>query len=80
MDSQTAFNIVIGGFNVMIGLAAFLGGWILNNITKSIDRLDNDVRDMPSTYVSKVDYRNDLQDIKALLMKIDDKLDGKADK
>lgn len=67
-------------FNAAITLAAFLGGWVLNNITKALDRLDTDVRGMPSSYVSKVDYRNDLHDIKALLVRIDDKLDSKADK
>lgn len=67
-------------FNAAITLAAFLGGWVLNNITKALDRLDTDVRGMPTSYVSKIDYRSDLHDIKALLTRIDDKLDGKADK
>ena len=73
MDYQALFNIAIT-------LASFLGGWVLNNITKALDRLDKDVRDMPTSYVSKVDYRSDLHDIKTLLTRIDDKLDGKADK
>jgi hypothetical protein len=67
-------------FNLAVSAAAFFGGWILNNITKSIERLDRDVRAMPSDYVSKVDYRSDLKEIKELLSKISDKLDLKADK
>ena len=39
-------------FNVILGLVAFFGGWVLNNITKAIERLDNDVREMPRDYVS----------------------------
>ena len=67
-------------FNIAIGLVAFLGGWVLNNITKAIERLDTDVRAMPSTYVSKDDYRRDIDDIKEMLGKIFDKLDAKVDK
>jgi hypothetical protein len=66
--------------NVALGLIAFLGGWVLNNITKAIERLDVDVRAMPSTYVSKDDYRRDIDDIKDMLGKIFDKLDAKVDK
>ena len=67
-------------FNIAIGLAAFLGGWVLNNITKAIERLDTDVRAMPATYVSKDDYRRDIDDIKEMLGKIFDKFDAKVDK
>jgi hypothetical protein len=67
-------------FNIALGLAAFLGGWVLNNITKAIERLDLDVRALPTTYVSKDDYRRDIDDIKEMLAKIFDKLDTKADK
>ena len=56
------------------------GGWILNNISRSIERLDKDVRAMPLTYVTRVDYRADIDEIKSLLMRINDKLDDKADK
>jgi hypothetical protein len=73
MDSQMLFNIVIG-------LASFFGGWVLNNITKAIDRLDDDVRKMPTTYLSKDEYHRDMAEIKTMLGKIFDKLDNKADK
>jgi hypothetical protein len=73
MDTQQFFNIALG-------LSAFLGGWVLNNITKAIERLDTDVRAMPSTYVSKDDYRRDIDEIKEMLGKIFDKLDTKQDK
>ena len=67
-------------FNVMVGVAGMFGGWILNNISRSIERLDKDVRAMPLTYVTRVDYRADIDEIKAMLMRINDKLDDKADK
>jgi hypothetical protein len=73
MDTQQIINVALG-------LAAFFGGWVLNNITKAIERLDTDVRALPMTYVAKDDYRRDIDDIKEMLGKIFDKLDTKADK
>ena len=73
MDSQTFFNVALS-------LAAFFGGWVLNNITKAIERLDVDVRQMPHTYIAKDDYRRDIDEIKEMLGKIFDKLDTKQDK
>jgi len=66
--------------NIALGLIAFLGGWVLNNITKAIERLDTDVRALPTSYVSKDDYRHDIYEVKEMLGKIFDKLDNKVDK
>ena len=73
MDGQMIFNF-------LVALAGFLGGWILNNISRSIEVLDRDVRSMPLTYVTRVDYRADIEEIKMMLNRINDKLDEKADK
>lgn len=73
MDTQMLFNIAIG-------LASFFGGWVLNNITKAVDRLDADVRKMPMVYISKDEYHRDIAEIKNMLGKIFDKLDAKVDK
>ena len=67
-------------FNVMVGVAGMFGGWILNNISRSIERLDKDVRAMPLTYVTRMDYRADIDEVKSILGRIWDKLDDKADK
>lgn len=67
-------------FNIAVAVAGFFGGWTLNRIYQAIDRLDHDVRGMPTHYVSRDDYRNDLRDIRDILGKIFDKLDNKADK
>ena len=63
-----------------MSIAAFFGGWILNNIYKAVERLDADIRKMPHSYVTRLDYREDMHEIKNMLSKIFDKLDGKADK
>ena len=66
--------------NCVIGIAAFFGGWILNNMSKSIIRLEDKVADLPHIYVQKDDYRRDIDDIKGMLKQIFNKLDNKADK
>lgn len=68
MDYQLLFNIALTA-------AGFLGGWVLNNMTKAIERLDNDVRNLPKTYVAKEDWRADMQALKADMDKGFDKLD-----
>ena len=73
MESQMLFNIVVG-------LAAFFGGWTLNSISRTLERLDQDVRDMPHMYVNREDYRTDIHEIKGMLGKIFDRLENKADK
>ena len=67
-------------FDIVLTVAAFLGGWVLNNITKAIERLDADVRDMPRDYVTKEDYHRDIDEIKDICKQIFNKLDSKADK
>jgi len=73
MDSQVLFNIAVA-------IAGFFGGWVLNNIHRSIDRLDTDVRALPHTYVTREDYKEDIRDVREMLTKIFDKLDHKQDK
>ena len=67
-------------FDIAVTIAGFLAGWVLNNITKAIDRLDLDIRDMPKDYVTKEDYHRDIGEIKDICKQIFNKLDNKADK
>jgi hypothetical protein len=53
---------------------------VLNNIYRSLERLDTDVRAMPLNYVGRDDYRADMREVKDMLGKIFDKLDSKVDK
>lgn len=73
MDLQVLFNIAVG-------MAGFFGGWTLNNISRTIDKLDKDVRSMPLTYVTQNHYQRDIDEIKGMLRLIFDRLDDKADK
>ena len=78
-------------FNIVVGIAGFLGGWVLNNLSKSIERLDADVRAMPHTYVSRDDWKDAMKEMKeemrggfdrieANLNSVFKKLDRKEDK
>jgi hypothetical protein len=73
MDAQTLINLGLG-------LIGFFGGWVINSITRSVERLDVDVRNMQKEYVTKDDYHRDIDEIKAMCKQIFDKLDAKADK
>lgn len=67
-------------FNLSFGAATFLGGWILNGLKSTLNRLDSDMRSLPMSYVAKDDYHRDIHEMKAMLERIFDKLDSKADK
>jgi hypothetical protein len=54
-------------FNIVLGVAAFLGGWMVNNLTRSIERLDKDVRNLPHMYVRREDYKDDIEYIRKTL-------------
>ncbi len=73
MDTQFLINL---GF----GLAGAFGGWILNSISRSIIKIEDRLSELPLMYVTRDDYRNDVNDIKKMLDKIFDKLDNKVDK
>lgn len=73
MDTQVLINV---GF----GLAGAFGGWILNSISRSIIKIEDRLSELPLMYVTRDDYRNDVNDIKKMLDKIFDKLDNKVDK
>ena len=67
-------------FDIAVTVAGFLAGWVMNNITKTIERLDNDVRETQRSYVTKEDYHRDIDEIKDICKQIFNKLDNKADK
>jgi cell fate (sporulation/competence/biofilm development) regulator YmcA (YheA/YmcA/DUF963 family) len=73
MDPQALINIAFG-------LAGFFGGWVINSISKSIIRIEDRISELPLLYVTKDDYKRDIDEIKAMLVRIFDRLDDKVDK
>ncbi len=73
MDTQIIFNIAIA-------CAGGLALWVLNEMTRKIQRLEDKLENLPHDYVQKDDYRADIKEIKDILRQIFDKLDNKQDK
>ena len=73
MDNQQLFNLVVG-------VAGFLAAYVINSMTRNIQKLEDKVNDLPHSYVAKDDYRSDIAEVKAILKQIFDKLDSKQDK
>lgn len=77
LDLQSVFNTVLACLLVLMGA-------ILKTVWDAIQDLKKDIRDLevalPTTYVAKDEFRLAVQELKEMLNKIFDKLDGKVDK
>lgn len=67
-------------FNVAVGVAGFIGGWLVNRVFVLLDRIDADMKAISVQYVTKEDYREDIREVKELLGAIFKRLETKADK
>ncbi len=77
MESQTVINLVLGVASTAIG-------WFARELWTAVKDLKADLaklrEELPKTYVTRDDFREDMRELKDMLGKIFDKLDGKADK
>lgn len=77
MDWQTIINVTAGAVLSVVG-------WIARMLWEAVSELKRDLASLreklPETYVAKDDYKEDIREIKSLMERIYDKLDGKADK
>ena len=77
MDNQHLINMFLG-----IGMTVV--GWFARELWGAVKELRADLaalrEDLPKEYVAKDDYREDIKEIKAMLAKIFEKLENKADK
>jgi len=67
-------------FNLVVAIAGFFAVYVINSITRQIQKLEDKVNALPTTYVIKDDYKADITEVKSILKQIFDKLDAKADK
>jgi len=67
-------------FNIVVAIAGFFAVYVINSMTRQIQKLEDKVNEIPTTYVIKGDYREDIAEVKTILKQIFDKLDSKADK
>ena len=73
MDNQQLFNLVVS-------VAGFLCIYVINTLTRQIQKLEDKYDNIPHDYVQKDDYRSDIKEVKAILNQIFDRLENKADK
>ena len=77
MDSQSLINTGLGA-------VCTVTGWFARELWTAVKELRGDLArlsvELPKTYVTRDDYRSDLKEIRDLLGRIFDKLDGKADR
>ena len=77
MDSQTVIN-AIGG------ILAIVVGWLCRELWDAVQKLKGDMKDLeinlPTNYVRKDDMEARFDKLEAMLNKLFDRLDSKADK
>jgi hypothetical protein len=77
MDYQTFLNVALA-------FASSITGWFAREMWAAVKELQADLaklrEDLPREYVAKDDYKEDIREIKTMINKIFDKLDGKSDK
>ena len=70
--------------NLIVGIAGAAVGWMLKVVWESVRELQSDMKDIEreihTKYVSKDDYKNDIQELKEMCKAIFERLDRKADK
>ena len=57
-----------------------VAGWFARELWTAVQDLKNDLSKLPFTYVARLDYKDDMREVKEMLSKIFDRLDNKADK
>lgn len=77
IDAQFLFNTVLGV--VLAGV-----GWFARQIWDAVQTLQRDLHDLevrlPSNYIRRDEFSDTVRELKEMLGKILDKLDGKVDK
>ena len=67
-----------------LATACAVTGWFARELWSAVKELKADLTrlsvELPKTYVTRDDYRSDLKEIKDMLARIFDKLDGKVDR
>jgi hypothetical protein len=70
--------------NTGAGIAFTVAGWFAREMWSAVKELKSDLaklrEELPKTYVTRDDSREDIREIKEMLNKIFDKLDSKVDK
>jgi hypothetical protein len=70
--------------NSFAGVALAVLGWFAREVWSAVQELKRDLgvlrEELPKTYVTRNDYKDDIRELKEMLARIFDRLDDKADK
>lgn len=70
--------------NIIATVAIAVGGWFGRSLWDAVDKLKNDIHqievELPKNYIQKNQFSDGMKEIKEMLIRISEKLDGKADK
>ena len=77
MDNQLLINLILGGVMTVIGWFARVLWYAVDELKKDLSKLREE---LPTHYVAKDDYRQDVRELKEMLSKLFDRLDTKSDK
>ncbi len=71
-------------YNIIVGVCGAAVGWMLKVVWESVRALQTDMKEIEkelrTKYVTKDDYRVDIQELKDMVRAIFDRLERKADK
>ena len=71
-------------FNIIGGVTLAATGWFARELWSAVQELKRDLatlrEELPKTYVTRHDYKDDIRELKEMLARIFDRLDDKADK
>ena len=70
--------------NSFAGVALAVLGWFAREVWSAVQEMKRDLgvlrEELPKTYVTRNDYKDDIRELKEMLARIFDRLDDKADK
>jgi hypothetical protein len=71
-------------YNLFGGAALAVAGWFARQIWGAVSELRSDLsklrEELPKTYLTRDDFKDGVRELKELLLRIETKLDTKADK
>lgn len=74
------FSLIGSMITAITAVALTLVVWIGKGVIRDLRKLEDEFNRLPIEYVRQSSYNRDLDDIKRLIGRVLDKLDGKADK
>ena len=66
--------------NLILSTCMAVAGWFARELWTAVQELKNDLSKLPTIYVARQDYKDDMREVQEMLGKIFDRLENKVDK